>query len=377
MMLADMGAEVIKIEQPGVGDPARNLPPFRGENNDRSLAILRANRNKKSLTLDLKKPEGLEVFYKLAATADVLFENLRPDALQKLGVTFEKLREVNPRLIYTSVSGFGHDDVMPGPYADWPAFDIIGQALSGLMFRPENAGEKPVYLGFPLIDIYTSTVAVCGTLQALLHRAITGEGQRVDISLYDTSIVLNELSVTIQSALGKRPSPGLHALTAPFGAFKTPDGYIAIAVLGEKIWQRFCEVIGRRDLLADPDLKGGIDRHRQAARLEAVIEQWLADKTTDEACAILRDAGVPASPVRDVDQLADCPQAKAREMLMEIVDPAWGTIRVPGNPMKLSAAPKPDNRTPPDLGQHTDELLQELVALDAAEIASLRASGTI
>lgn len=378
MWLADMGAEVIKIEEPIAGDAARSLPPLKGEpGKQQSLSLFRANRNKKSITLDLKRPEGLAIFEKLVTQSDVVIENLRPDAFDKLGLTYERLAAINPRIIYTSISGFGHQDMMPGPCTDWPAFDVIAQAMAGLMGRPEGAQERPVYVGFPLADLYASTVAVCGTLQALFHRTITGEGQRVDIAMYDTSLVLNELALVMENATGVASKPGLHALTAPFGSFRGRDGFIAIAILGERVWHKFCAAIERPDLAADPQLQDGIDRHRHSARLREIIEHWLQSRSNNEAVQRFIEFGVPAAPVQGVREITACPQVKARDMLLDIPDEAWGTVKVVGQPIKASGAPPVQAKAPPALGEHSRDLLRSLAQVDDAAFERLRASGVV
>ena len=378
MWLADMGAEVIKIEEPRVGDAGRSLPPTKGDAaNPRSLSLFRANRNKKSLTLDLKRPEGLAIFEKLVAQSDVVIENLRPDAFDKLGLTYERLAAINPRIIYTSISGFGHQDLMPGPYTDWPAFDVIAQAMAGLMGRPEGAEERPVYVGFPLADLYASTVAVCGTLQALFHRTVTGQGQRVDIAMYDSSLVLNELALVMENATGVTAKPGLHALTAPFGSFRGRDGFVAIAVLGERVWQKFCAAIERADLAADPELQNGIDRHRHSAKLQGIIETWLQSRSTDEAVHRFIEFGVPAGPVQGVGDITACPQVKARDMILSIQDEAWGEVKVVGQPIKTSGSPPVEAKAPPALGEHSRDLLKELAQVDDAAFERLRKDGVV
>jgi CoA:oxalate CoA-transferase len=377
MWLADMGAEVIKIEQPGSGDPARSLPPIKGEGDPRSLSLLRANRNKKSLTLNLKSNDGVAVFEKLLAVSDVVIDNLRPDAMEKLGLTYERMREINPRIIYTSISGFGHADMLPGPYTDWPAFDIVGQAMAGLMFRPERDTDRPAYLGFPMADIQAGIVAACGTLQALFQRTVTGVGQRVDIAMYDTALVLNELAMILNTTMGIVPASGLHALSSPFGSYKARDGYIVIAVLGQKIWGRFCSAIGRPELFDDPTMQSGVDRHKQSDRLTPIIEAWLGERDRADAVAHLIANGVPAAPIQDVDDIAKCPQVAARDMLIEFDDPAWGKVRVTGQPIKASGSPPAGRAAPPSLGEHTDRLLKDVLGLDAAELERLRSSGVV
>lgn len=378
MWLADMGAEVIKVEPPGTGEPARSLPPIRGEGEAaRSFALMRANRNKKSLALDLKTPEGLAVLEALVNRSDVLVDNLRPGALERLGLPWARLRVLNPRLIYTTISGFGHADLMPGPYTERPAFDVVGQAMGGLMLRPERDHDRPVYLGFPVADLHTATVAVCGTLQALYQRTSTGVGQRVDVAMYDSTLVLNELALHLQTLLGVKPAAGLHALSAPFGAYRARDGFVSIAVLGDAIWRRFCTAIGRDDLADDPTMRTGIDRNHAAVRLTPAIEGWLATRDRHDAVAHLVAHGVPAAPVQDVDEITSCPQVGARDMLMELDDPTWGRVRVVGQPIKASGASAPRRDPPPALGAHTDDLLRDLLGYDPQRIDALRRRGIV
>ncbi len=379
MWLADMGAEVIKIEEPKAGDAARSLPPIKdsGSGEPRSLTLFRANRNKKSVTLDLKHPEGVAIFEKLVAQSDVVLENLRSDAFDKLGLTYERLAAINPRIIYTSISGFGHQDLMPGPYTDRPAFDVVAQAMAGLMGRPEGAEEGPVYVGFPLSDLYASTVAVCGTLQALFQRTVTGEGQRVDIAMYDSSLVLNELALVMENATGVAAKPGLHALTAPFGSFKGRDGCISIAILGERVWHKFCTAIDRMDLASDPELQNGIDRHRHSAKLREIIETWLQVRSSDEAVKRFLEFGVPAAPVQGVREITACPQVKARDMILTIQDSAWGKVKVVGQPIKTSGSPPAEARAPPALGEHGRDLLKALAQVDDFDFDRLRSNGVV
>lgn len=374
MWLADAGAEVVKVESREGGDFSRSTSPVKtdGDGTAHGLSFLRSNRNKKSVTLDLKHSEGKRIFIELAREADILVENLRPGVMDRLGIGYDVLREHNPHLIYVAISGFGHTDVKPSPYTDYPAFDIVGQAMSGLMYRPERVGDRPTYLGFSLADLQGAILAVQGALLALYQRNRTGRGKKVDISLYDASLIQNEISVAMYSALRKPTPPGVHAVTAPFGTYRASDGYIVIAVLGEHIWKRFCEVIGRPDLPDDPRFADGITRRTNGDVLNHHIDTWLATRTRAEAVAALREGGVPASLVNDVADLFDCPHVAAREMLMTLDDPVWGPIQVAGNPIKMSDVPEPEATLPPRLGQHTGVVLEEWLKMGDDELEALR-----
>lgn len=379
MWLADAGAEVVKVENREGGDIYRSASPVRqgpaGE--PHGLGFLRLNRNKKSLTLDLKHPEGKRVFRALAGEADVVVENLRAGVMDRLGIGYADLKADRPRLIYAAISGFGHPDVMQSPYADRPAFDIVGQAMSGLMHRPEREGDRPVYLGFSLADLQGGMLAAYGILLALFQRDRTGRGQKIDVSLYDASLALNEISVAMYSALGREAKPGLHAVTAPFGTYRASDGYVVIAVLGEPIWQRFCEAIGRPDLPADPRFSDGVTRAANNADLTVAIDAWLAGRTRADAVAALLQHGVPCSEVQDVRDVFACPHVAARRMLRTLDDPAWGPLQLVGNPVKMSGVPEIEMRPPPRLGQHNGEVLRDWLRVGSDELDRLGRDGVI
>ena len=379
MWLADAGAEVVKIESPAGGDYYRSLDPVKtGEDGaERGLSFLRANRNKKSVTLDLTHADGKRIFKQLIAEADVLVENLRPGAMDKLGLGWPVLHEVNPQLVYVAVSGFGHKDVLPSPYTEYPAFDIVGQALSGLMYRAERQGDRPVYLGFSLADLEGGILAAYGTMLALFQRQTTGKGKMVDISLYDASLTLNDISIAMYSVFKQRAKPGLQGLAAPFGTYKASDGYIVIAAAGERIWQRFCEAIERPDLLQDERFKDGSSRHIHLDALNANIEPWLASRTRAQAVDALLACGVPSSKVNDVEDLFDCPHVAARNMLVTLNDPVWGPVQVPGNPIKMSDVPEATAAHPPELGEHTGDVLRRWLSAGEDQIVDLRARRVI
>ena len=379
LWLADHGAQVIKVEPPGTGDQAREVGPFREteDGESRSLGLIRSNRNKLSLTLDLKTPEGVDVFKRLVAESDVVLENLRADSMQRLGLAYPVLKEVNPRLIYTSVSGFGHDDVLPSPCVSWPAFDVIVQAMSGLMFRPERQGPRPVYLGFPLADLFAGALAYAGTVQALYQRTVTGEGQHVDIAMYDGGVVLNELALATRDAVGQVPDSGVHFQAAPFGAYRVADGYLSIAVFSEKNWRAFCEVMGHPELVDDPRYRSGRLRAQRYDEVREIVEGWFAELTRDEAAERLRSVGVAAAPVEDVEDMLESEQAAARQMTLAVSDPAWGKVRLAGNPIKTSAEGPTPTVPAPSLGQHTHELLTALIGVGPDELRALAEKGVI
>ncbi|MCC6194963.1 MAG: CoA transferase, partial [Burkholderiales bacterium] len=240
------------------------------------------------------------------------------------------------------------------------------------MYRPDRTGDRPTYLGFSLADVEVGILAAQGALLALLQRERTGKGQKVDLSMYDACLVLNEISVAMYSVFRKKAPPGVHAVVAPFGVYQTADGYIVIAVLGERIWERFCEAIGKPELVGDERFCHGMARHAHGAALNALIEPWLVARTRKEAVECLVGHGVPASRVNDVEDLFDCPHVAAREMLIELDDPVWGKVEVAGNPFKMTGVPELPVVHPPRLGQHTEAVLADWLGLEASDVASLR-----
>lgn len=374
MWLADAGAEVIKIETREGGDYSRGTSPVKpgADGKPNGLSFFRTNRNKKSVTLDLKHPEGKRIFKELIASTDIFIENLRPNVMDRLGLGYEELRKVNPRLIYGAISGFGHNDIMPSPYGDYPAFDIIGQAMAGLMYRPERTGDRPTYLGFSLADIECGIVGLYGLVLALFHRTRTGKGKKVDVSMYDASLILNEISVTMYSATRSVAPPGVHAVQAPFGAYKAKDGFFVVAAVGEHIWKRFAEAIGMPQLVDDPRFADGSTRRIHLTELDALINEWLSTRTREEALETLRAASVPCSPVNDIADIFECPHVEARNMIVTLDDPDWGPVGVAGNPVKMSDVPEPEAKLPPKLGEHNFEVLHEWLGMSQAQIGQLR-----
>jgi CoA:oxalate CoA-transferase len=360
MWLADAGAEVVKVESPTGGDHSRNVAPF--EERDgvrRSLSFIRSNRNKRSVALDLKAPTDMEVFRQLVGVADVFVENLRPTAIAALGLTYAELVKINPRLIYAGISGFGLPEFNEGELAGQPSLDVVAQAMSGLMFRPEGSAERPVYSGTPLADIFASANLQAGVYQALFNRERTGEGAYIDIALLDGAVALNELALIMYNSLGVFASPGQHGLAAPFGAYPTSDGWIVIAVLGEAIWRRFVVAMGREDIGDNAEYQSGVARHEHRTALDSVITGWTQTLTVAEAVERLRMYHVPCGPVLDIDDVSKLQNLDDRGMLMRIDDPVWGETTVAGNPLVSSLMSDTQARPAPELGADNDVVLRE------------------
>ena len=377
MLLADNGAEVIKIEQPKRGDPRRAIGPFAtdGQGNKTSGGFMAYNRNKKSLTLDLQKPEGRQVLFDLAKVADVVVENLRPGVAEKLGTAHEEMRRVNPRLIYAAISGFGRSG---GPYRERPAFDIVVEAMSGIMNIVGFEDREPITTLYGMPDIYSGLVAAYGITLALIQRGVTGEGQFLDISMYDSMISLNERSVMIHSFTGDAPGRGRERLAGPRAAFNAKDGHVALSCPTDDIWARLARLMGREDLISDPITATGPARAKCAESfLRPLIEEWLADKSRDEAIQLLLAGGVPAGPVQTTEDLFRCPQLAARGMLLEIEDDVGGQRKVARTPVRGSAMAEPEAKRPPRLGEHNEEILAGLLGYDATRLDGLRSAGAI
>ncbi|MCL4534176.1 MAG: CoA transferase [Bacteroidetes bacterium] len=377
MLLADAGAEVIKVEQPRRGDPRRGIGPFAtdGRGNETSGGFMAYNRNKKSLTLDLQKPEGRQVLFDLAKVADVVVENLRPGVAEKLGTGYEEMRRVNPRLIYAAISGFGRSG---GPYWQRPAFDIVVEAMSGIMNIVGFEDREPITTLYGMPDIYSGLVAAYGITLALIQRGVAGEGQFLDISMYDSMISLNERSVVTYSFTGEVPGRGRERLAAPRAAFKARDGYVALSCPTDDMWARLARLMGREELISDPATATGPARAECAESfLRPLIEEWLADKSREEATQLLLAGGVPAGPVQTTEDVFRCPQVAERGMLLEIEDDVAGQRKVARTPVRGSAMPEPNATRPPRLGEHNEEILTGLLGYDATRLDGLRSAGAI
>ena len=365
-VLADMGADVVKVEPPE-GDSTRHSLGFRMSGDD-TAAFLAVNRNKRSLVLDLKNERHQAVFRRVVAGADVVLENFRPGVAARLGADWEKLRELNSRLIYASVSGFGQT----GPYAMRPGYDLIAQGLSGVMSVTGEPGGDPVKCGIPIGDLSAGLFCAVGILSALAARSRTGRGQRIDTSLFEGALALSVWETAELWATGRVPAPlgSAHRLTAPYQALRTADGHITVGGNNQRLWERLCQAVGRPELVEDPRFVSNDLRMEHRGELEAELESALAARGTDEWVAVLIEAGVPCGPIHDYREVFADPHTQAREMEVRLEHPVEGPVSALGIPVKLSETPGSVRRPAPLLGQHTAEVLRE-AGLSDEEIAAL------
>ncbi len=366
LLLGDLGADVIKVEKPGGDDSRRMAPP---EINGESAAFMAINRNKRGLGLNLKSEDAREIFRELAVKSDVLIENFRPAAMQEFGLGYSDLSALNPALIYCSISGFGQT----GPYRERRGFDLVAQAMSGLMSITGQADQPPVKVGVPIADLNAGIYACYAILAAYIHRLKTGEGQRIDTSLLEGGLAYTFWESSIYFATGVSPPPmgSAHRLSAPYQALRAADGYLALGAANQRTWAQLCTAIGRLDLLADPRFTTNADRTQNQRELAEILEAVFSAKSVAEWLTALEQAGVPAGPVYNMEQVYNDPQVRAREMVLDVEHPVAGLTKAIGLPVKLSQTPGQIRRPAPTLGQHTDEILGEL-GMSAELIASLR-----
>ena len=378
MLLADTGAEVIKIERPGGGDPRRQMPPFaEKDGRKKGAGFMGYNRNKKSLCLNLRDPKGQEVFRKLVASSDVVVENLRPGSMAKLGLGHREMRRMNPQLVWAIISGFGQLDGYRGPYSDRPAFDIVAEAMSGMMNLVGYDDKPPSGTVYGMADIVSGIIAAYGVLQALFMRQRTGRGQLVDSAMLDNLLSLNETMVTLYSVAGQEQKRGVPTVFFPRGAYQTKDGYLAVHVPDNIIWKRFCEVMERSDLIDDERSATSPARAQNHGFLDPIISEFMATMTRDEAVGKFNSHGVPVAPVYTAEDVFADPHIEARGMLMPIDDPEVGTYRFARTaPMLEENAELPRNPAPA-LGQHTREILEELLDYSSSEVDALRDHGVV
>jgi CoA:oxalate CoA-transferase len=371
MLLADMGADVIKVELPRKGDDSRGFYPMvEGE----SAYYMNLNRNKRSITLDLKSPKGKEIFLAMVKKADIVLENYRPGVMEKLGLGYDVLKQVNPGLVYGCVSGFGHY----GPYKNRAGYDIIGQAMGGLMSTTGWPGGEPTRSGTAIADVLAGISMAVGVLAAYTSKQKSGVGQKVDVALVDSVVSALEIINQIYLVTGRNPQRigNRYEASYPYDSFKAKDGSLVIGAGNDKLYGQLCEVMGRPDLETDERFYTNAVRVTNHAALKPIIEEWLKDYTVQEVIDMLLKKGVPVAPINTIEQVANDPHiAGAREMFVEVDHPKAGKMRITGNQIKLSGTPVQITAAAPLLGQHTREILQEVLGISAEQYKDLVKEG--
>ncbi len=372
MILSDLGADVIKIEQPETGDESRNFGPFK---NGFSLYFMSVNRGKRSITLNLKTQRGKTIFKQLVKQNDIIVENFRPGTMKKLGLDYETLAVENPRLIYASCSGFGQT----GPYAEKGAYDMIIQGMGGIISITGEPDGPPVRVGTSISDITAALFTTIGILSALHHRSSTGKGQYIDVAMLDSLVAVLENAIVRYAATGDIPQPlgSRHPAITPFEAFKSADGHIIIAIGNDVLWSKFCEYVDRKDLITDPRFSTNNKRTDNHDALHPILSGIMCQRKTEEWIESLENIGVPCGPINTIDKVVNHPQVQAREMITKVVHQLTGSVAVPGVPIKLSDTPGNVDMPAPSLGEHTDEVLMKDLNMTIDEVDLLRQEGII
>ena len=380
MMLGDLGADVIKVERPGHGDESRSWgPPFVGVPNEsypgESTYYLAANRSKRSLTVNLKSPEGQEIIKRLAAVSDVLVENYLTGSLDKMGLGYEQLHELNPRLVYCSISGYGRS----GPYAGKGGYDFILQAEGGIMGITGPVEGPPFRVGVSIIDLTTGMFASTAILAALRARDATGEGQLLDLSLLDSSaaILANVASNYLIGGIEPRRMGNAHFNIAPYEVFRARDRWLTLGALNQRQWENLCTVVDRQEIIDDPLFASNQDRVENRASLAEVLNGAFAAREAREWIEELHQVGIPSGVINTIADVFNHPQAQERELKIELEHPTAGVLSFPGYPYKFSETPAQARRPPPLLGEHTDEVLSELLEYSPEEVQELHERGAI
>lgn len=372
LALADLGAEVLKVEPPGTGDETRVFPPFRAEVSHYFLSV---NRGKKSIVVDLKTAAGVALVRDLAGQCDILIENYRPGVMDRLGLGYAALSAANPRLIYCAISGFG----MTGPLRDRPSFDIVLQALSGALSVNGEAGRAPTKLGIPLGDLVGGINGPIGILAALYERSVTGRGRLIDVSLLDGMLGMLGYLAQLAFFTGEDPQPqgSEHPNLVPYGAFPAQDGSIIIACLTNSFWERICQALGMPDWILDPRFDTLQKRRDNRRLVNEMICEFTRRKTVAELVDLFTEHNVPHAPILGIREALAQPQAVAREMVVETEHAVLGKIPIVNRPIRFPGERQPVPTAPPVLGQHTDEILRDILGLTAEKIAELRASKVV
>ncbi|MCR4443391.1 MAG: CaiB/BaiF CoA-transferase family protein [Peptococcaceae bacterium] len=366
MLLADLGADVLKVEAPGVGDDARGFGPFiKGE----SGYFISVNRGKKGMTLNLKDKRGAGILRKLLEKADVLIESFRPGVLDRLGFSYDEVAKINPGIVYASISGFGQT----GPYRDKPAYDMVVQGYGGIMSVTGQPAGIPTRVGVSIGDLAASLFCASGILAALLNREKTGQGDRIDISMLDCQVALLENSIVRYAVTEQNPIPigNRHASITPFEALKTKDGYVIVCCGNQGLWEKYCEVIGHPELLEDRRFRDNNKRTENQPALSDILTKIMSKKTTQEWLGLLEKAGIPCAPINNISQVLNNEQVGFREMIVTLNHPRAGEVKVSGCPVKSMNCKTGAVQPSPLLGQHNEEVLSSL-GFTAEEIAVLK-----
>lgn len=364
MMLADFGADIIKIEPP-VGDDSRAFGPFIGKE---SAYFMSLNRNKRSVVLNFKEQEHCDVFKEMVKNADIVVENYRPGTMEKFGLGYEELKMINPKIIYAACSGFGQT----GPYRTKPAYDIIVQAMGGIMSITGPEGGPPTRVGASIGDITAGMFTAYGIMLALFHRERTGEGQKIDVGMLDCQIAILENAISRYTTSGSVPAPlgNRHPSITPFSSYSAKDGHIIVGAGNNRLWERLCNLIGRPELVTDPRFDTNGNRNTNTDALTVILNEIFQTKTIDEWLSVLEEAGIPCAPINTIDRTVNDPHIKARDMIVEVQHPVAGKMKIPGIPVKMSETPGSIHSPAPTLGQHAHEIMQEILGWDEKKCES-------
>jgi len=370
MILGDLGAEIIKVEIPVIGDDSRHFGPFI---NGESAYFMSLNRNKRSMTLNLKTEEGKTIFKRFIEKVDVIVENFKPGTMDKLGLGYDVLKKINPQIIFASSSGFGQT----GPYSKKAAYDGVIQAMSGIMSITGQEGGEPTRVGPSIGDITAGLFTAIGILTALQSRNTNGKGQMVDIAMLDCQVAILENAIARYLVSGDIPKPigNRHSSIVPFEPFEASDGSLMIAVGNDLLWQKFCTAMNRKALAEDERFKTNLKRNENYTQLKEIIAEEIQKKSIGQWQSIFDQAGVPCGPINTIDAVVSNEQVKAREMIVDIDHPKAGRTQIPGIPIKMSETPGRIQRPAPELGEHTEILLKEYLSMEDDEIELMKEKG--
>jgi len=373
MLLADLGADVIHIEPPR-GDDAREFGPFI---DGQSAYFISINRNKKSVVIDLKKEEGRKILKDFIKVSDVVLENFRPGTMEKLGFGYEEIKKINPQIIYASICGFGHDTLPE--YSDKPAYDMVAQAYSGIMSITGPLGGPPCRVGTSVGDIVAGHQCAIAILAALLYRKKTGKGQKIDISMVDGLVYILENAIVRYTVTGEVPQPlgSMHPTITPFQGYKTKDDWIIVPIGNDQLWAKFCEMIGRQELIDHPKFKTNKLRTENRDELNRILDEVFIKKTCREWLELFEKYNLPCSPINTIDKVVGDPAVNYRKMIVEIDQPKVGKMKIAGSPLKMSETPGSVWAPAPLLGQHTAEVLKKVLNYSDEKIESLRRDGIV